>query len=232
MNFTEIKQFADDFLDTSDTNFPVARKTRFANRAYERVLSLILSADSSIQFDDRNHTSQAVGTFDITSGKRSYTIKTDEGGYQILRVISVAIKDSAGTLQDVFAVDIRDPLAQTIRLQSGGTGVPTRYDFHGNTLTFDVEPNYTSSGGGKIYFERMVPLFETTSENAPGFDEQFHVLIPMWMAYWEGFKRMKTNKRRELRNDITALEQDLKEHYSTRDSDYETVIEPEVIDPR
>jgi hypothetical protein len=232
MNYTEIKQFADDLLDTSDTKFPVARKTRFANRANERVLSLILSADSSIQFDDRNHTSQAVGTFDITSGQRSYTIKTDEGGYQILRVFSVAIKDSNGIWKDVTAVDIRDPLAQTIRLQSGGTGVPSKYDFHGNTITFDVEFDYTSAGGGKVYFERMIPLFEDESENSPGYDEHFHVLIPMWMAYWEGFKRMKSSKRRELRNDIKILEDELREHYSTRDSDYETVMEPEVIDPR
>lgn len=231
MIYTDIKSFADDLIDTDDTKFPVARKTRFANRALERVESLILSADGKIKFDDANYANQPTGTFALTSGTRSYSVKLDSGSNPIVKPVAVMVKDSSGTYVDVKIVDIRSDDGAAIRLGNGETGVPTKAAWLGKNLVFDYTPDYTYSDGVRIIFQRLTHPFEvgdTTAE--PGFDHQFHALVPLWMAYWEGLKRGKQQVQ-NIRSEITVLEQQLVEFCQNMDQDSETVMTTYSYDP-
>lgn len=232
MIFTDIKSFADDLIDTDDVKFPVARKVRFANRANEREESLILSADGKIKFDDANYANQPTGTFALTSGTRSYSVKTDSGSNPIVKPVAVMVKDSSGTFKDIPIVDIRSDDGELIRLGNGETGTPSKAAWLGKNLVFDYTPNYTYSDGVRIIFQRLTHPFEVADAAAePGFDHQFHVLIPLWMAYWEGLKRGKMQVK-NIRNEITVLEQQLVEFYQNLDQDSETRMTTYGDDPR
>jgi hypothetical protein len=232
MQFTDIKLFADDLIDTDDVKFPVARKVRFANRAYESVIAKIFNADGRILFDDFNFNTTPVGVAPLTSGIRSYKLKVDDAARPIVRLASVQVEDANGVYKDVKLVDIRSLEGEEVRLGTGGTGVPTKYVRMGASLIFDKTPDYTSASGQRYVFQRMVdPFIEADAAKEPGFSAQFHALIPLWMAYWEGVKRGKAQVA-TIRTEIAALEAELVEFYQNIDMDGETVLAGEVSDPR
>lgn len=232
MIFTDIKSFADDLIDTDDVKFPVARKVRFANRADERVLSIILGCDSRISFDSFNHSTAPMGTAALTSGIRSYKVRYDEYNNPILRLTKVMVEDENGTYQDVELVDIRSDDAEEIRLGTGGTGTPTRYIQLGQNIIFNKTPGYTSATGQRYIFQRAMDEFvvaDTTKE--PGFAQQFHILVPLWMAYWEGLKRGKEQVK-AIRQEIQLVEAELQDFYMNLDVADELVMSTNVEDPR
>jgi len=231
MIYTDIKSFADDLIGTDDTKFPVARKTRFANRALERIESLILSADGKIKFDDKNNSIPPIGTWALTAGNRTQQILEDSGGNPILKIVAVSVKDKEGTYHDIEIVDVRTPDAALIRKGNGETGTPRKAVLLGNNLIFDYTPDYGFSDGIQIIYQSlMIPFVVADTTAEAGFDDQFHSLISMWMAYWEGLKRGKKQVA-SLRQEIQVMEGQLLEHYQGLESD-PVVIEAERYDPR
>lgn len=232
MNYTTICSVADDLIGTDSVKFPIARKTRFANRAYERVVGLILNSDGRILFDELNYSTAPIGTATLTSGTRTYSVKVDANSNPIVKLVKVMVENSEGVYQDVKQVDIRSQEGEEIRLGTGGSGTPTRYVRLGANIIYDKTPNYTSATGQKYIFQRMFDEFttgDTTQE--PGFAHQYHMLVPLWMAYWEGLKRGKVQVS-GIRNEIVVLEQDLQEHYQNLDIADEMVATTAVDDPR
>mgnify|MGYP000894786700 FL=1 len=54
-------------------SYPLADVTRNVNRAYDKVVSRILTADGRWEFDDQNATDLPIGTTDLIANQQDYS---------------------------------------------------------------------------------------------------------------------------------------------------------------
>lgn len=155
------------------------RLKRFASQtktAWNRYLSLALSASGKWQYDDSNHSDYPIIEGDLIANQRDVTFTNDESGNLILDVYRVFVKDPAGVYQEVFPVDEQSGHGMDDFTDGQDrTGTPTFYDKTGNGIRFNVLPNYnwrnTEEGerGVKIYINRTPSYFTyTDTSKNPG----------------------------------------------------------------
>ncbi len=186
---TELKALIHDLVDTSTTTFSDARMVRGMNKAQDKVINIIQREDYLYQYDDSNYTDLAEGFLDITSGKRDYDLKEDENFADVIAIGKVFAKNSSGTWVELKRVESFLEIT---------TGNPSKYYITGTKIILGDIPNYTSSGGLKIYFIRKPqPILTTDTTKEIGMPVTYHHLIALYTAY--DFARAK---RMDNRNDL------------------------------
>ena len=224
-----------DFLVSSDSvTYPIEQKTRNANRALDKVLSLILSADGRWQYDDTNNTDLPIASTNIISGQQDYSFNTD-----MITVTRVEIKDPEANWNYLNPFDQRDLMpAQPTPLPRWGTagvsfnngfsltdfmetpGTPVYYDKIASSVFLYPAPNYNSTLGLKVYFQRTPNYFLTTdTTKQPGFATHLHRYISLSMAYDYAVAKTLSDKKRELREEMLVMERAIVEHYNIRKKD-------------
>lgn len=189
---------------TGDTTL-IKTMTASVNDAFNTIMPLLLSWSNYLKWDDTTNTDQPIGTFDIVSGQPDYTLTQDGNSLDILNITGVRILQSAtGTFYyDLKEMDSGDQWAQeAMSPNSTITGIPNRYLKRGNTIYLFPKPNYSSTAGAKIYFERQPNYFVSTdTTKEPGIPGVFHILLALYPAY----EYVLTNKSDQT-NLITRLE--------------------------
>ena len=192
--------------------------TGFMNTWYNTVVSDILDADGRWQFDDTNHTKEPVATFDLVNGTAKYNFTLDEQSNQILRLAYVSVKDNADNWMTLTPVDLTDFL--------GGVAYDEFMDVAGTPQYFDISdgvgvklfpaPNYSSVGGGKVYFQREPSFFVSTdTTKKPGFAGPYHIILALGAAYDWALAKGKENAG-ALRQEIELRRAELRAFYSRR----------------
>lgn len=209
---------------TDTTSFPFKDFVRSANFGLDKVISIILRADGRWQFDDANNTSTEL--FDVTtnivSGTKKYAI-----ALTWLKIKRVRIKDSAGNWITIKPKDRKEWSDSQL---TATNGLPSEYDLLGNWLYLDKAPDYSSTGGLEIQYQRGASYFATTdTTKAPGFATQFHRLISLYGAldYCEvndldsraAKIRLKIGSAPSDRDPGSGMERELAEFYSMRNPD-------------
>lgn len=161
--------------------------TARVNEGFDRLMPLLLSYSDQLRFDDPNHTDLPTGTFNIVSGQADYKIAQDDNSLDILNITDMRIVPSTSStvFQTLLKISIDDDNAITaMSPNTADTGVPTHYLERGNTIFLYPMPNYSATGGAKIFFEREQSYFssaDTTKE--PGIPHPFHGLLPLYASY-------------------------------------------------
>jgi hypothetical protein len=196
---------------SNSTTYAIADLVRNANTALDRVISLIFRADNTWEFDDANNTDLPIATTSLVSAQQDYSLAVTH-----LKVLRVRAKNTSGnwvTLDPVSRRDVSDS-----ELASSGT--PSKYDKLGNSIFLTPEPNYASSGGLEVQFQRGADYFTTAdTTKSPGFASQFHRLISLYAALDHTDSRSMEKQSAKIRARIEPLEQELIEFYSSRDYD-------------
>lgn len=196
--------------------------TARVNSGFDRILPLVLSYTDFLRFDDTNHTDLPVGTFNLVSGQSDYTITADDNSLAILNIIAVTILQSSSstTYVDLERITLDDRRAlNAISPNTSDSGVPTGFVENGNTIFFDVKPNYNATNGGKIFFEREPSYFASTdTAKQPGVPKPFHDLLALYPAYdWLlVFKNDNTALITRLEAQITRRERELSDMIDKR----------------
>jgi len=163
-------------LSSNDTiNYPLKDITRNCNFGLDRVISLILRSDNRWQWDDQNNTDLPIATSSLVANQQDYSIAST-----YLKIHKIRIKDSGGKWVSLNPID-RNELNDSQLTASSGD--PKRYDKIGNSIYLYPTPNYSSSGGLEVQFQRGSSYFvytDTTKE--PGFASQFHRLVSLYSA--------------------------------------------------
>ena len=205
-----------DFLLNLDdpATYDIKHKTRNINRAYDRAVSLILQADSRWEWEDTNKTDLPIATTDLVSGQRDYGIDIT-----FLRITKLLVKDRTGNWQILIPVDENDPEGRDI-IKEKREGVPQRYIKKANSIFLGPKPNYSSTAGLKIHFQRNVDYFTSDdSSKKPGFAEPFHRLLSLYAAYDWCLANNLAGRMAILANEITKMEMALIEFYCSRSRD-------------
>jgi hypothetical protein len=227
MDFTTILSEARRFTKTNSTSYTTADITQSANRAFDRVVSLIRQANGRWQWDDSNQTDLPFSTASLVTDQQDYTLDPDH--YAINRV---EVKDEAGNWTKLIPFDQADIFDSSITDFLSGSGIPQYYDKVGNSLLLYPKPSYTQAASIKVFCERGPSYFlvsDTTKE--PGFNPMFHRLIPLWCAYdYAAINNMQVADR--FKGDIAELETALVEFYARRDKDEHIRLKARVLNYR
>jgi hypothetical protein len=191
--------------------------TGLINNWYGIVVSDILDADGRWQFDDTNHTKEPVATFDLVSGQAKYNFTLDEQSNQILRLGYVSVKDSAGNWINLKPIDQTDIRSQAYDEFMETSGQPMYFDISdGVGVKLFPAPNYNSTGGGKVYFQREPSYFASTdTTKKAGFAGPYHIILAMGAAYDWGLGKNKANVA-NLRQEIEQRREEVRAFYSRR----------------
>lgn len=158
------------------TSYPIKAFTRNANLALDVVLAGILKADGWRPFDDTNQTGELLDVSNnLTSGTQKLALSVTW-----LKIGRVRIKDPSGNW---IVLDELPRHQQSTAQLTASAGLPAFYFILGNYLYFDKAPNYSSTGGIEIQFQRGASYFAyTDTTKVPGFATQFHRLVSMLPA--------------------------------------------------
>jgi len=194
------------------TTYPIKDITRNSNLGLDKVVSLIMRSDSRWKWDDINNTDLPIGTMSLVSGQEDYSFAVTH-----LKPIKVRIKDSSGNWVSLDPVDRRDLSDSQLRADASD---PLRYFKIGNSIFLNPKPNYASSGGLEIQFQRGANYFAYTDiAKTPGFASQFHGLVSLYAALAYCDVNDLEKRSAKIRAKIQELEASLVDFYSSRDAD-------------
>lgn len=237
-----IVQDIDFGVGSTRATYPLTRIANDANRAMDDVITIILGADGRWQFDDTNYTDLPIGTTNLVSEQQDYSFDPEQ-----IDVTRVECKDENGNWQYLVPFDQRDltpPGVATIPvtgLTSVGTlggnnysltdfmstsGTPVYYDKIANSIFLYPKPNYNSSGGLKVYFQRKPSYFESTdTTKQPGFAKHLHKIISLKCQYtYAVAKILSPNTIQFLQQQIAIWEQKVRDFYASRKKDEKVVM--------
>lgn len=200
-----------DFLVSTDSvSYTTADKTRNINRWQDKVFGWILEASNPrLQFDDSRYTDLPVATADLFSGQYSYGFDATW-----LSINRIDMKNSSGTWQTLSSFDQYDVTGGYDAYQATA-GTPLGYDILAGTYQIKPTPNYSSTGGLKIWFVRKAKAFTATDTTAePGFAPQFHRILSLGASYDYAMSR-NMPQTRSLREEIEQLHKEIEDYYGT-----------------
>lgn len=191
--------------------------TALINRSLDKVTTLLLSSDGRWEFDDTNYTDLPIGTSTLVNGVQDVQLSVSH-----LRVLRVEILNAQGDYYKIEPFDLQDIGSQGMTEFESGVGSPRFYDIQGGSVFLYPRPQtgyVTFAAGIKVYYQREPSYFLTTdTTKAPGFASIFHRLVSRWACYDYALSR-QLSIRKDLRDEITVLEQQLTDFYATRDPD-------------
>lgn len=204
------------FRTNTDVNqFPLKDITRYINEAYSRVANIIIQADGRMQWDDKNHTDQPIATFDLVANQLSYEIfvAAPTALQDWLMLDRFEIKDSAGSWILLNQIDKRNKLQALAEYQKT-SGTPNEFDLSGSEIYLYPPTSYSSTGGGKIYFNRAPSYFASTdTTKVPGFATIFHPYLSIYASHqWNGIKKSDYS----LQPIVEKMEKEIAKYYSKR----------------
>lgn len=200
---------------SDDTSFSIEDKVRSANDGLDWVLTLILQADSRWEFDGTNQSDRPIGTTPLVANQQPYGIATTH-----LRITRVEAKDTAGNYQRLKPMSANDISAQALSEFQKSAATPRFYDKEGNQIILYPAPSYADATGLKVYFQRAMVKFTTTSTTAvPGFASTFHRLISLYMARDHCIAEGKDSRLERIEREIAKRETALQTFYISRARD-------------
>lgn len=217
---------------TDTTSYLIKDFTRNANFALDYVETLILKADGWTKFDDTNQTGELLDVSNnLVSGTQKLAI-----AITWLKIGHVRIKDSGGNWITLPELNRK---TQSDGQLTATSGTPSSYFRLGNYIYFDKAPNYSSTGGIEIEFQRGASYFiYTDTAKVPGFATQFHRLISMMPALDYCDLNDLTTRANALRGRIgtppdmmngqpgSGMLKELTDYYSMRDTDEKAALKP------
>ena len=193
------------------------------NNYYNEVVSIIMQADGRWEWDDNNLTTLPIATTDIVSGQGDYEIDAAD----FLNVIKVVIKDSSGNKTTLEPISYENKRNVTIDSLDETEGTPTMYDKVGNSIMLHTIPNYSSTAGLKVYFQRTPSYFETSdTTKTPGFNPLYHRYLSMGAALDYCSVNEMDGRVNLLMNKMDTMRRNIMDSYSKRSRDEKLTIRP------
>jgi hypothetical protein len=224
------KAFGDALDHSGDWSLPMV--TARGNIALAKVAKALWNASDIWAWDDSNQNTLPVATANLVSGQTDYTLATS-----ILQVRGVSILDINGNwepLDQIDPLEIERETGMDFDYYQNIPGLPGEYALIGNSIWLkpaaDNGISCTMTAGLKIWLSRSTTQFavpasySTADTTIPGFDSDFHDILPCEMAadYLEA--NNQEGKAASLRGRSEALIAKMVHTQGLRDKDKPDVI--------
>jgi len=191
--------------------------TSLNNIESSKIWHLIFTSNGNWTYDDGNQSDLPFGATDLVSGTSKYALP--EGALVVKRI---EIKDANGTWFRLDPITLEEIGTKGNFLTDSGTS--NYYTLTGNTIELFPAPNYNSTGGLKVFFERESVAFTTSdTTETPGFASPYHSIIAIGGAL--AWLKTKLNSQfavqqiNILTQDYLKMEKAIKEYYGLRFKD-------------
>lgn len=197
--------------ETLNDSYSLADRTRNINISLDEVVAEMFKADPNWDYDDTSNTNFPIATTDLETGQDNYTFPDST-----LVINRVRIKDQNGefhTLEPVTRAELSD-------MEIRSTGIPEKFYKKGGSFFPIPVPNYGSTGGVEVEFQRGANHFATTDTNvAPGFNSLFHQFLSINASLRYAVGNGMREKASFLSGMKVELLKKITEHYQIRNKD-------------
>lgn len=228
--------FGDSLDHTGD--WALTDVTASGNNALSIVAKRLWRASDIWAWDDSNQTSLPVCTTNLVNGQTDYSLATS-----ILQVKGAAVLDVNGNwepLDQIDPLEIERETGMDFDYYNSVAGLPGEYALIGGSVWLKPPPDngvsVTLTAGLKLWVERSVTLFSvpasysTADTTVPGFDSDFHDILPLLMANDFLMANGQEAKGAGLFQRAQGLIGDLLHAQGTRNKDKPDVITPRMDD--
>jgi len=194
--------------------------TADVNVVGSEVFALIYLLCGNWQYDDSNYTDLPQAVTDLVSGTDKYLIPETA-----LTIQRLEYKDSSGNW-NVLTPITKEQINVAVDEFLKEDGNPQYYRVVNGTVELFPAPNFSTTGGLKIYFDRAnVDFSPSDTTKQPGFASFLHNIIPVKAAikWFDSKQSTHPNLSRLLvkEKELVAI---LTQHYSNRFKDKQPVI--------
>lgn len=213
---------------STDQYLPANRLIDVNNALDEIHIEILQSADGA-DFDDKNYTSDfPESTKDLVADQADYSLPTD-----LIKEKRLTVSYDGTNWYKAKPFDINE---SGIYLKNDYFSEEAPYyDLHDNSLNLYPTPTADVTAGLKIWMSRNMELFSSAEVTAgtkePGFDRQFHYLIPLKASWqWLFYKLNDYTGADRIKQQIDEGIFKLKQHYSDKQRDGNMIVKAEVVD--
>lgn len=198
---------------TGQANLDTGDLARLVNFGLDKYSHIAITGDGRWKFDDTTNTDFPRATANLTSGQQDYELET---GYLIIE--RVEVKNEEGDWRKLTAIDQRDVSGALDEFHETD-GDPMYYDVEGSSILLYPAPDYTQATSLKVYFKRPAVHFDKTdTTSAIGIPSVHAEYLALHAAYNIALK-LNLKNRNQLREEMVAFEQMIREFFAMRDDD-------------
>jgi len=206
-----------DAIKANSSDYSKRRYARDANLAFAKLMFLSIKSSQKNQVDDANHTDYPIININIVANQQDYAFTYDASTIpnQILTIDRVELKDQSNNWR---TLDVYDEMVEKDSLNQITTGIPTRYSQLANGIWLDNVPNYSLTGGLKVYCKRTPSYFlgdDTDDDKEAGIPHMFQEYLVYVPAYKYCLIHLPNLVNGYL-NIIKEIENDVKTYYFMR----------------
>lgn len=214
-------------LTNTDVNtYPIMDLTADVNTVYSDYVSIILSSDTRWEWDDSNFTTFPIATTDLVAGQRDYQFNNS-----FLKILKVLVQQPDNNqFNELTEIDVQDSVSNldawsmNVDDVASNQGTPDAFDLFSDSIRLQPRPNYSVTGGIKVYFQRYESEFlSTDTTKEPGFAQPFHRGLAFGAAYLFALSHNLPQVERLRQEDLNCKE-GLKEYLSQRNKAERPVI--------
>lgn len=210
--------------------YPLVDITRRFNGALDRFFTLAFRSDGRWNFDDLNQTTAPLESINLVSGTEKYAIDTFTS--EIINVLRVEMLDSTGKGVVLQPLDRNSVGWESLPQFNSVAGTPRWYDKLGKYIYLYPKPNYNSTNGLSLYFERNKSAFVSTdTTKSPGIPSLFHMYLCRLAALPFLIEKSLPQKD-DIASQIQVDEEEIVGYFSHRDKDIQTRIQAKRTNPR
>lgn len=196
---------------TFNTDYSLVDRTRGINIVMDEAVAELFKADPNFMWDDTTNPDFPIATLDLVANRDNYVLPDASLVFNRVR-----IKDTNGiykTLTPKNRKEISDS-----ELDSYGT--PDKYYKIDNAVFPIPVPNYSSTGGVEIEFQRGANHFlSTDTTKSPGFASQFHQFLSVGASLRYAIANGMKEKMSLLNTEKEKIKLSIQAHYQRRSPD-------------
>ena len=198
------------------------------NNAIDETHIEILQAQDGDDFDDKNYTNDfPILITDLVADQADYSMPDEMTKEKRLKINYNGDRWYKATPFDINQVGVALE-------DSFFSKTAPYYDLHDNSIEIYPTPTNDFIGGLQVWISRQMALYSTAEVDAgtksPGFDRQFHELIPLKASWqWMFYKVKDYSGADRIKQQIDEKVAKMKQHYSDKQQDDNMTIMPAPI---
>lgn len=235
MNLADINTKVDELTKADRTiAYPNANRLINLNIWNQNVVSMILDAQDSSDFDDTNQTGYATINTPLVANQRDYSFGISDGIVEVKRVDVSYDGTTSNRAQALDSSEIEEgTLEGATIIDTNFTQSSPYYDWKYNAIFLYPKPT-ASTGSVEVEVSRLAKAITlsdlTTGTYVLGFDLNFHPMVAEGMAY-EYFKSNKMwDDVKKSKECLAEYEARLRRQFGKKQRDYTLHLVPEYVD--
>lgn len=188
---------------------------------------MILDSMDDWDFDDLNNADYPIATTNLVASQQDYTFPS---GLLKVKRVEAKLDGTNWKRLERFDINQRSDATDTTSITNDFSTSNPFYDVESHSIKLYPIPDSNVTAGLKIWFIREPDEFTTaevtTGTKEPGFDEPFHIMIPLGMCYdWFVAKNLN-DKAAIVKGEIDDYELRLRKFYGSKQTDGPISLSP------